>query len=279
MTTIINHDIRAVNGKYIILPPWNALDDNAPKSLAIPDPYAQGTPQLYPTATKFIDFDREFRYAYNGSTDTLNEGWGSMCYVDQSEQGTPKANIAAGSTTITMDDVGTFSANAYAGGWLMTKPADGYMYRILSHTVATGSSTVTYTIDRPLGFNVDTTTSATMVVFKNEFADVRKASGVTGGAAGYTTFVGIPLVPILTHRYHWQQTAGTAWIAAADADYGNTAYERSYWFWIDGSVCLASNVGEEGQLCGVGIPFLNTAGSTEVWYVYNVHMFLQIHYT
>lgn len=264
----------SVNGRYIVLPPWNALNDPVQANTTIPDPMAQGTSKVYPISTKFVEFDRVWRYIYNGGSVQLDEGWGGQCYMLQEEQGAPAADVALGGTTITMADVTSVGLNMYAGGWLVLKETDGYMYRILSNEVGAGSDSPEYTIERAAGFHQAFTTSAKMMVLINEYADVRKASDATGGATGYSSFVGIAQIPILTVNYSWIQTWGPCYAFAAGT-YGNTAHQRGFFFWTDGTLAIDSS-GDSGQYAGFGIPFTNPGGSSEYYYQYNIHLMLQI---
>ena len=272
MPTPLVQALIAQNGKYIVLPPWNELESDLLKPLTIPDPYDESTSQGYPIATKFVDFDRVFKYGL--STSALNEGWGAMTKLDEKETGTLDANVAAGGRSFTVTGVAAFVVNYYSGGWIMLKEGDGYMYRIESNTVNSATDSVTVVIEKPDGVTVALTTSATFILFQNEYRDLVKASTVTGGAAGNSSFVGVPISPITSGYYHWTQTDGVAWVAAAGS-YGSTTHQRGFFFWTDGSLALDSS-GESGQYAGHSLPFTNVAGSSANYVGGNIHLNLQL---
>ena len=113
-----------------------------------------------------------------------------------------------------------------------------------------------------------------MVVFLNEYADVRKASTVTGGNSGHSSFVGVPAIPISSTYYCWVQTWGPAWVADAGS-YGSTAGQRGFYFHTDGSLAIESTV-DSAQYAGFGLAHTSPAGSPEAHTGGNNHLMLQI---
>lgn len=214
---IINHDLRVVNGRTLYMPPWEA-DNDKWGNLALPDVYAIGTDQQYPTGTIYRLGMRTFIYTktdptWFGGSGGAGIGAGYLmestsevlCLTDKVISG------VAGANTLVVDLVTTKAANAYAGGFIGIKMAAGGIgtvgrystYQIISSTVANVGNSYhsTITIDGTLVLTLTTTDD--VVLAENPYAEVRGPQ-----TANYNMCVGALLCTTVASSYLWLQTGG-----------------------------------------------------------------------
>lgn len=196
------------NGQTLTLPPYEAGQDKW-QNLAIPDVYAVGSGQLYPTGSIFRKGIRTFVYSKWAATGTV-VGAGYMAESTSEYVILTNAVIsgAAGAFTVVITRAGT-TVNQFAGGFLGIKMGTGglttvgrYSSRqIISNTVADGSDNVTFTLDGP---NVLALTTADDVVLSaHPYAEVRIPQ-----SANYGMCVGVLINTVVVSNYVWLQTGG-----------------------------------------------------------------------
>lgn len=233
---IINHDIRSVNGGYLLMPPFKG-GQSGWGNLTIPNPYICDQTQQYPLGTKYRDGDRTFIYTY------LQEATSGRGVSNSTGSGVLAENLAVDVTVVTATALastvtGTIAAatvNQFAGGWLniyeATAGCRGISYRIVSNTVRASGNSI-FTLDRPLnatGF----TTSATCRVLADTYTNVRFPLGSRTSSANFEYLAGIWVAAFdsggtaaVEGDYAWIQTWGPCWVWAAVAFEGATAWER-----------------------------------------------------
>jgi len=213
MTTNINHDLRVNNGCTLYMPPWEAGNDKW-GNLAIPDVYAIGTAQLYPTGTIFRKGLRTFIYSLCAATGYGTSGAGIMAGACME----PTAEIliktdavvsgASGASVIGVTTSASTALNAYAGGTIgimqaaggLTTVGRGSTYQIISNTAESGNVTY-FTLDGTL-VN-DYGTGDDVVLAENPYAECR--TNVNGN---FHMTTGINICTTVASSYLWLQTGG-----------------------------------------------------------------------
>ncbi|KKN74196.1 hypothetical protein LCGC14_0392820 [marine sediment metagenome] len=242
---VINHDIRANNGKYIVMPP-HKLGQSGWGNLAIPNTTSPGgdTAAVYPVNTKFVDFDRSFIYGYVSGVDEstkaniglFNSGrqevitWGATAGV----LGDTKVGILAN----TLDVETTAAANIFAGGYLMPRTNPYSDYRIISNTKY-DEGRVTGEMDIVIedGLTAAVTASqASCYLDKNPFLTMWQH---WGHAVESQSVVGVTLIIATASTYQWVQTFGPVHIPS-DEVLGSGSYIRDGFFAGDGSILGAT---------------------------------------
>lgn len=258
MTTIINHDIRSVNGKYIRMPAYKG-GQSGWGNLAIPSPYTESTKALYPIGTKFVDDDRIFRYVYAGNSCTRGrvlQSWNAYSTGTTREYALIATAGVADDTTIECTTQGTVTANLFAGGYCIVTAGGKLMYRVESNT-ATSGSTFINTLDNPIRNAI--ADSDYIQVVRDKYADVRYLS--SGEQAGWGSGVCVPHWTITSSSYSWGQTWGPCTLALMD-DLGASISERGLVMLNDGAVWKTSaDVTKGYQYIGYMIPYTGAGPS------------------
>jgi len=240
---VINHDIRSVNGKYLVMPPYKAAQEGW-GNLAIPNVVLAGgdTSQAYPVNTKFVDFDRTFIYGYTYSKQSTavktNLGLGNLNAPAIVTWGA--ATGAVGDTvcpilTSTMDTYTTCAVNLFAGGYLMARTNPYGCYRIISSTVYNGGLVATetdMTIEDSLQATV-TASQASCFLAPNPYTKMH--SYWAAGADDSVSFVGVTLIDPIASTYQWVQTWGPVMMLGGE-NAGKAANLREQFFAMDGTL-------------------------------------------
>ncbi|KKL47577.1 hypothetical protein LCGC14_2334180 [marine sediment metagenome] len=216
MATIINHDLRVVDGGTVYMPPWE--EGNAEwGNLKRPSVYLGNLTQEYPTGTIWRHGLRTFIYTrmdatyYGTGGGAIGAGWvgsTSMEYV-------PLPNLVvtatAGASTIVLERSGT-TVNEFAGGFIGIKNSTGgwgtpgrfAYFQIISNTVADGDDYVTFTLDGALvlAYAVG---AADCVVAANPYSLTRLSQDAS---ADYGMSTGIFTHTTVASEYCWIQTGG-----------------------------------------------------------------------
>ncbi len=212
MTIIINHDLRVVNGSTLYMPPWAEGNDKW-GNLAIPDVYAIGTSQMYPTSTIYRKGLRTFIYSKTASSGHGTGGLGIVagaCMEPTAEVLIVENSVvsgAAGSNVIGVTTSDSVGVNAYAGGQIGIREAGGLSvvggamtFQIISNTAESGGVTY-FTLDGTL-VNVFATTND-VVLAENPYAECR--TNVNGN---YHMTTGVNICTTVASSYLWLQTGG-----------------------------------------------------------------------
>lgn len=244
----INHDIRSLNGKYLIMPPWKAGQEGW-QNLTIPNVNLDGgdTAQQYPINTRFVDFDRTHYYGYVNSRGeaSVKANIGLMNQNKLETVGFGTVAGVAGDTTVSilntdLDDDTAAAANAYAGGYFMPRTNPYSDYRIISNTIYNGGAVGTSEMDIVIENGLTAAVAASVAgcyLNKNMFTKMRHQ---WGGAAAYRLqVVGVTLIDPTASTYQWVQTWGPIHIPG-DEKMGSANLLQVAWFHIDGSLAAGS---------------------------------------
>lgn len=255
--TVINHDLRSVDGKTIYHLP-DIGGSTTLGNLALPNIYSESTTAKYPVGTKFVDGERVLHYAYNGSAyslPTLRAAVGYDAMQEQSKDSFDTSQAAGiGSTTASpfkVDGVsnGSPATNGWAGMYILILTDDSVggrvVMRIVSNKAAGSASpyTVECVLDQPLPVTVAGDTDCDII--PNRYADVRRPADLT---AGMYPFLGAPMIFVSTLNYFWLQTWGPCFITANVTQPGDSAYDRVVTFRSDGSLGLLDEDVHTSQL-------------------------------
>ena len=158
---------------------------------------------------------REFRFVLAGAT-TLVPGKLQQAPAETTawEDLTPKAAVAVGATSITINDSITAAANVLAGGYVSVSvtPGQGYTYKIKANTAVSAAGGMVVTLEDPI--LVALTTSSRVTLNANPYSGV-----IVAPAAGSLTgaIVGAAVFNITNAQYGWIQVTGACNVLADDA--------------------------------------------------------------
>ncbi len=260
MTTIVNHDLRCVNGATIYLP--SDIQDGGLVNLAIPNVYAESATQEYPIGTKLVLDDMVFRYCEaeadpGGTSSTIRANRAVVCkHIPVTASVVVAADV--GDTTITAT-VASVSANLYENGYIIQQPTVSWdqnsKLRIKSNT------TTAFTLKDALVEAVASTD--TMLFSKNMYKDVGKIP-TNGTGKEYMSWVAVPLLHITASYYFWGQTWGPCCIQYGEATTdrpGETASVRAFAFdYYGAAICSSTALNAPSQQIG-GFVIPNTYGT------------------
>lgn len=236
MVTIINHDIRSVDGGTVYMPEYIGGEVGW-GNLAIPDPYVTSSVQHYPRGTMFRKGDRSWVHTKVSST-TNTGGYGGFSAV--SATGLGMFSEAQDSATKTIDSGGgvkgeytltvtdTLTANEFAGGLLTIYEADKPIVcvRIISNTIKV------ITIDGKLP-DTYTSSSTNVFVIKSPYRNVIRAGSAQNAAGVYDYCPGIFNSPLdengnaaAADDFVWLQTWGLCYTQASGTFEGSEEGER-----------------------------------------------------
>ena len=243
MTTIVNHDIRSVNGKYIMMPPWKEGQAGW-GNLSIPNTTLDGgdTAQQYPVNAKFVDFDRTHIYGYCNSRGEASVK-ANIGLFNQNKLETVGFSATAGAVGDTLvgvvggdlDDNTSAAANIFAGGYFMPRTNPYSCYRVVKNTAYLSGRVATemdLTIEDGLTAIVAASV-ASCFLNRNPYTKMRHQ---WGGAAAYRLqVVGVTLIDPTASTYQWVQTWGPVHIPGNENPGSANSLQQAY-FHIDGSV-------------------------------------------
>lgn len=276
MANYINHDIRSVNGKFILMPPWKE-GQSGWGNLGIPNPLSAGgdTAQKYPVNTRFVDFDREWLYGYTESASSSAKANLGLFNTNVEEVVTMGSTAGAindtriSILTNTLDSETTAAANIFAGGYFMPRTNPYANYRIVSNSAynlgTESTSHMDVIIEEPGLSAVTTASQASCMLDRNPYTALR-----CEWAAGNSSMsvVGVTLILPIASTYQWVQVVGPCMLMGDEAA-GKAAYLRTIWWHIDGSV-VATGQGthtDSHQPVVAGY-LLDTTSSSYCWFVY-----------
>lgn len=241
--TVINHDLRCVDGKTIYSIPEKG-GSSVQGNLALPNVYEESATALYDIGTKFVDGERVFHYAYAGEdlTTTLRGVTGYVARTDNDQDTYDTAQAVGVGTVATPfkfdgQSADTPAVNAWAGQYIMIKTSATYRVtmRIVSHLAAEHDSpyTIAAVLDQPTPVAIDANVDCD--IFPSRYADIRIAVGGTYTGEMYP-ILGVHLIPITSGRYFWLQTWGPAFVTCYDVELGDVAFERTAAWHSDGTI-------------------------------------------
>jgi len=240
MTTIINHDLRVVNGATITMPHYIENQDGwgnltVPEMSKIYGATHYDTVQLYPLGTKLEIGDRVWRYIKYGDQDAASV-WGAgtgqaldnCCLMGSTalEVSTVMKTNAALDNPILITEAAV-SLNDFAGGYLVVQSGSKtWMGHILGNTASGTAEEVELTMETGCPFAL--TSSYTTMITKSRYKDVVRHSGASA-EMGYEV-VGVHNGTYSTADcegyFGWIQTWGPTFMVIATSHEGNAHAER-----------------------------------------------------
>ncbi len=244
-TTIINHDLRVVNGATLYMPPWESGNDRW-GDLTLPgvNLYKSSTNQRYPTGTIFRKGMRTFVYTLTDATyfgqkgtgdGSINAGYLCESAAEMQIETNKVISGAAGAQELIIN-MTTVAKDAYAGGFIGIKMGVGdrqtagrsSFYQIISNTVQDGSGYSTFTIDGELVIAL--TTADDVIISEHPYWKSR--SPFTGP---YGMCTGIWMQQTYTSRYCWVQTGGPLNFIPVNASYQGAAVSEIVTYALGGT--------------------------------------------
>ena len=208
MTTILNHDIRSVDGGTIYMPKW-FQGQSGWGNLALPDVYAAGTTGLYPSGTIYREGDRTFVYTKMGATnDSAYRSAGYMLRTKAAYASTSSGmqTAVADATSVVVNTGGAHVVDVYSGGMLGVYGTSYGSRFIVASGVADTSTTVNYdmTLTLDVGFPVAMATTDNITLTPNIYDEVN--AYVT---EEYSRYIGMIMHHQVTAtEFSWLQTGG-----------------------------------------------------------------------
>ena len=220
MTTIINHDLRCVDGGTIYMPKWFAGQEGW-GNLDLPSLYSESSTGLYPLGTLYTVDDRAFRYAHGSASYTPGRG---RCLISVATVDEKGAGFASGhtadATTLTWTAQGTITKNEFAGGYVMLQ--GGWVRRIESNTAGASTSTITLAEGETVPETISSARSGLIVENKYKTLSERELVGANPGkVVGVMTFDGT------ADYYFWVQVKGPCAVLATPATLGDADGEQA----------------------------------------------------
>lgn len=232
MTTIINHDLRCIDGKTITMPPYIG-EQNGWGNLAIPNVYATPVATgLYPIGTAFRTDERAFRYVHFGLTTGTTNAFTTQVGVPMETgylMGCTSKPIASVSCTDPTHDayevvcvlgVDT-TLDEYAGGYLYAHSiGNQFGCRITGNDAVTAGSNVTFDIEAPWPDTYEVLESTNLTVNHSPWRHVVAHSG--GYNMSYNSVLGVQIIynhgttpgHTFDNYYGWIQTWGPCHVQA-----------------------------------------------------------------
>jgi len=211
------------------------------------------TTQNFAIGTRRIEYGRTFRYSKVGTTLTSaanarlckngNFEPDSTSYEDTyGFYGDLLTAASIGDTYVDLEESSAGrAANAFQGGYFTCFDTNYSTYYIVKSDASTSTYTRIY-LDHPLTQAISATNG--VQVYYSPYSNI--IDGLTGQS--YTSFVGRCLAGnVAANSYFWLQTAGTCWITPYNWTTGCPGYaanKRDCYAWIDGTVTVATTVGE-----------------------------------
>lgn len=271
MTTIINHDIRCVDGGTVYMPPYIGGEEGW-GCLAIPDVHLASAVQSYPRGTMFRKGYNSWVYTKLYTANATGGLWGSTGYGGIS-QGLGLWTIAKPTTfsthTGTKDEatftVNTQTANAFAGGLLSAYESG--LHKCIMNIIS--NTTTVLTLD---GVLPDTyTSSAAAYGVPSPYHDVVGTQGTQSAGAAFDYCPGI----FISHfdedgndpaasDFVWLQTAGLCAMWVSGSYEGDAGSEREVVVMGDGAAQVLTDSLNETHACyqHIGILYPGTGDVT-----------------
>ena len=244
----VERDLRAKDGKYLILPPWfSGEPEDAWLYGTHPNPQARSSvgdvAQLYPVGTEFIDGLRAFFYGYVASVYTANKA--NIGMFNKKESGTDTGTLTWGATAGVAGDtvVGVLASGLtdttpnqddFADGWLMPRTNPYSCYRILKSSVSGSlvSGEVSLTLDRGL---IEAVSASQGSCFIN-FSEWKGLSQQWAGGIDYATCPGVTLIDPIASTWQWVQSWGPCYVVPYNEEIGAVVNVHGCVFHIDGTI-------------------------------------------
>lgn len=220
MTTIVNHDLRCVDGVTLFLPPHGLTDF---VSLAQPDVYAETEAQLYPIGTLawYAGMGKKYRYAKAGGALTgvkilvCNANYttgATTTNLNGFYDGGSTATWAVGATEVSFTDTISRPKDYYAGAHLLHFDAarnecyeDSY---IVSGPSVAGTA-ITLKLHKAVKYAK--LSGDGIEIWLNPYSNIQMSPTDTG-YEDHVTYMGSPPIPVESDHYFWMQTAGPCFI-------------------------------------------------------------------
>lgn len=217
--------------------------------------------QKYPIGMRLAKGDRVYRYCQADADRQLRAGYGVWGDVRYAESGAIAVEAPAGSTVLSLTEVGTVELNEFKGGVVAVDFAGiwGEMYGILKNSVSVGGI-FTITLDQPTTTLI-TVAGSVLTCFHSPWRRVvsQRQRAIDGIAtdANKTGIVGVPNRFVPADNYCWIQTWGPCIVCGDSGTEGVADNERAMQFSVNGSVLRLRDLGDglgRHQLAGFILP-------------------------
>lgn len=263
----------AIEGKYVVMPPWKE-GQSGWGNIARPNVHKAGgdSSMVYPINTKFVDFDRTFIYGYMHTKDAAavksNVGLCNLSLVETITWGATAGvagDILVGILASTLDSETAAAADIFAGGYLMPRTNPYSNYRIVKNTAYNGgrvSGEMDITIEDDGLVAAVIASVASCFLDRNPY--VKLCSSWAAGRE-YVSWMGVTLIDPTASTYQWVQTWGPVHMPS-DEVLGSENNYREARFAIDGSILGITATFIPHQRAGYAIPSSGT-GTAMVWLI------------
>lgn len=282
--TIVNHDLRCVDGVTLHLPP---SPEGKFVNLAQPDVYAESKVQQYPIGTLawFQGMGKKFRYAKAGEAlgglknlvvngnfvpDAASYANDGGFYGHCQEDGVA-SEYDAGVTVIYLTGTQNTPKNFYEGGYLIHFDAaravcyeDSYIISGPEEASTGAWQNQKITLHRPKKYAI--VASDGIEIWRSPYSNILEHD--TAGMPQYSTTMGVNLIPIHNGYYFWLQTAGAifitpnGWGALCPGFAVNT---RMVYQQQSGGIITASTAGDACDQVIGRLLAATEAGSADAW--------------
>jgi hypothetical protein len=190
---------------YLRLPPSDQLVVQEMPDVI--DPFTESITQQFPLGAELFYAERKFRYSKNGGT--------ALAVAKLVQQAVPLAGHideavdipAIGSKTIAftaaVDPTDAVVVDGLADGYILVNDdtGEGYIYRIKSHPVMPGATSIVITLYDPI--LVALVAASTATVFYNKYKSL-----IIHPSPPTALVIGVPVIAVTASYYFWSQVGG-----------------------------------------------------------------------
>lgn len=246
MTTIINHDLRVINGATITMPPYIG-EQTGWGNLSVPNPFTSApvTVAEYPIGTALRMDERAFRYVQFGAHTGTSNYWTTQVgmpletgmLMSCTSAVTASASIAttpvAGDTSIEAVMGVDCALDEYAGGYCYCHGiGNQWGCKITGNDAVLTGSTVTFDLEAPYPTGTNSALSGTnFSVNHSPWKAVVAHSG--GYNLDFSSIIGVNIIysyssPTMSDKFGWIQTWGPCHVQANSFGGGSTSERTAY---------------------------------------------------
>jgi len=264
----INHDLRVVNGRTLVMPAWKGGQEGwGSLDVANIDIRDTDSVQKYPVGTKLLDGERVFYYSKASSVGVSKTDYGvKNGYRQHIAYANVAAVASAGDKALTLDVAATdgvgkdgkIAANELAGGFVVVfnHDDDAFVCRILENTATTGAGEMTLTLQDEI--------NATLVADADHAECMAHwALGCEWNTDNEEPVVGVAHKKVTANYWFWLQTWGPCWIGPSSTGPCEAAHKHQVVFESTGEVDNhddGSAILEYQQHAGFGLCHANANG-------------------
>lgn len=237
---VINHDLRVVDGRTILMPAWKGGQEGY-GNLALPDIRDVDAVQKYPIGAKLLDGERVFYYAKASLVGVSKTDYGvKNGYRQHVRHGAITAVAVAGDKEITLDvnssdgigGNGNIGKDELAGGFVVVfnHDDDAFTSRILENTKVTGGG------DMTLQLQDEIPVPLAIAAVDHAECMAHWLLGCEWNQDSEEPVVGVAHAKVDGGYWFWIQTWGPVWLGPTGIGPGNAADRHNVLFQHTGEV-------------------------------------------